>query len=424
MAFEHLGATEYRALDNEAFEARKKELQDLLLDPEAEVDMKEVRSEMEIVRDEAERRAAADELRRSMERRALSGGMRVTERADFGGKSGGAQVLEAPEDPHDTPEYRDAFIDYVRTGRPSGVLLRMAGAEDSGNGMLTSDAKIAIPTTLSNTAIERLDEHDDIYALVSKTSFQGGYEIPIDEFDFLTHWVGEEEVSDWQKAGRKDKIVFSYHEFESRFQQSFLSSIVTMDNFQSKLMPKMEKSISRTLSQAIIRGTGSGQPLGILNDPRVEHVVEMTEADFRNWKAWHSIFDADIDPEYDDGSLLMSKGSWNKYIDTMSDKNDAPVNVTYDPVTGKRSQVLVGKQTRLVKPVTLPDFDKAAPGDVVGVYGTMNDYAINWQPGGSIAITRYPDWDKRKNKMVGYGVCDGRVVDPYGFILIKKKASA
>lgn len=424
MAFEHLGATEYRALDHDAFEARKKELQDLLLDPEAEVDMKEVRSEMELIREESERREAAAELHRSMERSALSGRMTVTERAVFGGCAGGDQTPAAPEDPCDTAEYRSAFIDYMNTGRPSGVLLRMAGAEDAGGGMLTTDAKIAIPTTLSNTVIEKLDEHDDIYALVSKTSFQGGYEIPIDEFDFLTHWVAEEEVSEWQKAGRKDKITFSYHEFESRFQQSFLAAMVTMDNFQSKLMPKMEKSISRTLSQAIVRGTGTGQPLGILNDPRVEHVIEMTEADFRSWKAWHSIFDADIDPEYDDGSLIMSKGSWNKYIDTMSDKNDAPVNVSYDPVTGKRSQVLVGKQTRLVKPVTLPDFDKAAPGDVVGIYGTMNDYAINWQPGGNISITRYPDWDKRKHKMVGYGVCDGRVVDPYGFILIKKKASA
>ena len=165
-------------------------------------------------------------------------------------------------------------------------------------------------------------------------------------------------------------------------------------------------------------------PLGIFNDERVTNVIEMTAEQFADWQSWHSVFDAEIDPDYDDGSLIMAKSTWNKYIDTMADDNKAPVNYTYNPVSGKREQHLVGKETRLVKATTLPDFDTADAGDVVAVYGDLSNYVFNWQPNGHISIMRYPDYDKRKNKMLAYGVCDGRVADPYGFYLIKKKASA
>lgn len=414
MEFELLSAAQYRAMDTDALNKRRDAIAAEFENVESKIKTEDLLAESKRCQDEYERRNAAAQIR-SANIAAIAGGAgRVIERSANHTPNGAAQASVAQEDPHDTAEYRSAFVDLVNRGietRTDAITL-------------TTDAPVAIPTTLSNDIIEKLDFYGDIYPLVTKTSFQGGYEIPIDSFDFTAAWVGEQQISDWQKAERNQKITFNYHEFESRVMWSFLSGIVTFDNFTGKFQPKMSKAITKLLEQGIFTGTGTGQMLGILNDPRVVHTVEMTEADFKNWKAWHSILDADIDPEYDDGNIFMSKGSWNKYIDTMSDNNNAPVNYAYDPVTGKRSQILIGKQTNLVKPNFLPDFDKAEAGDVVGVYGDMRNYVINWQPGGGITIMRYPDYDKRQNKLFGYGVCDGKVADPYGFILIKKKASA
>lgn len=412
---------QYRAMDSGALESRKAEILALADDPNCDVDDSVIESEARMCEAEITRRNKMASLRSANMASALSGGGSVMARADNTVQRRRERVDEA-----DTDEYREAFMEYLRTGSREGLMTR------DRNGMLTrtpqhtttSDIPVAIPTTLSTSIIEELDQYGDIYAMVSKTSFQGGYEIPIDSFDFTTSWVTEDQVTDTQKAARSQKISFSYYEFESRVQWSWLSDIVSFANFTSKFQPKMSKSIVKLLEQGIIRGTGSGQMKGIVGDTRITNVVEMTEAQFKDWKNWHSMVDAVIKPEYDDGSIIMAKSTWNKYIDTMADDVNAPVNYLYDPVSGKRTNTLIGKDVHLVKNVILPDFDTASAGDVVAIYGDLSNYAVNWQPGGGISILRYPDYDHRRHNLLGYGVCDGKVVDPYGFVLIKKKASA
>lgn len=409
MDFERMTAEQYRALDLESLEARRDEILAALDGDDVETDVLD--AERVLCTAEFERRNKKAEMRSLTMKQVASGAGRVIERST-------EEDSREPIDAHDTEEYERAFTEYMRTGDRS--MLMRAGDEAT----LTTDVPVAIPTTFSNNVIQELDKYDDIVALVNQTSFQGGVEIPVYDFDFTTQWVTEEQITDTQKFEADGKIQFSYHEFESRIQWSWLADITTYANLKAMLQPKLSESIAKFLAQGIFRGTGSGQMKGILGDDRITNVVEMTAQEFGNWQKWHSIVDAAIKPEYSDGMLYMAKTSWNKYIDTMADDNRAPVNYAYDPVTGKRAQHLVGYNTKLVKPAILPDFDSAAAGDVVAVYGDLKNYTINWQPGGRISIMRYPDYDKRKNKMLAYGVCDGKVVNPYGFMLIKKKASS
>ena len=44
----------------------------------------------------------------------------------------------------------------------------------------------------------------------------------------------------------------------------------------------------------IVLGSGDGQMMGILNDPRVTNVVEMTAAELNDWKAWRKKFFAKL----------------------------------------------------------------------------------------------------------------------------------
>lgn len=411
--FMQMDEAHYRALDAAGLEARRQEIIGLLDDPACTVESSVLDSEARMCEAEFERRNKHANLRNARMAQVLD---TPSVKETYNRTATVADEIE-DVDPRNNKEYRKAFLEYMRTGRPSDILQRTPAHTT------TSDAPVAIPTTLSNQIIEQLDQYGDIYAKVSKVSFQGGYEIPIDSFDFTTSWVTEDQVTDTQKAERKNKLQFSYYEFESRVQWSWLSDIVTFDNFTNKFQPKISKSIVKLLEQGIIRGTGSGQMTGIVGDTRITNVVEMTEAQFKDWKSWHSVFDAAVLPEYDNGSIMMAKTTWNKYIDTMADDVNAPVNYAYNPVSGKRTQMLVGYPVDLVKGIILPDWDDAEVGDVVAIYGDLSNYAINWQPGGGISVIRYPDYDHRRHNLLGYGVCDGKVVDPYGFVLIKKKAS-
>lgn len=107
----------------------------------------------------------------------------------------------------------------------------------------------------------------------------------------------------------------------------------------------------------------------------------------------------------------------------MADDQKAPVSIGYNPVTGEEVKRLVGKSVTGVETDILPDFDTAAAGDVVAIFGDFNNYVINTQPGMPMTTKRWIDDDKNQEKIKALMACDGRVLDPYGFILIKKKAS-
>ena len=417
MPFELFSAEKYRALGGDAFEARRALVVSELENPESTVSTEELRKEVELIKEERARRDAAVELR-NQTAAAVKAGSGAVVASSTPAQSRSAHVPavhEHVQDVHDTAEYRDAFMNLVTRGIETRA----------DNYVLTTDAPVAIPTTLSNQIIEKLDTYGEIYPLVSKTNLQGAVEYPLADFDFEAKWVGEEEATEKQKAELKNKISFSYHEFEARVGISFLATATTFDSFQSKFVPKMSKAIVKLLEEGIIKGTGTGQMLGIVNDPRITNIVEMTAEQFEDWQEWHATVDAAILPEYDNGGFLMPKTTWNKHIDTMADSSKAPIaQFTYDPVSGKRVNHIIGKDAKLLASNLLPDFDKASAGDVVAIYGDLSNYNVNWQPGGAINILRYPDYDKRKNNILGYGICDGKVLDPYGLMLIKKKASA
>ena len=120
----------------------------------------------------------------------------------------------------------------------------------------------------------------------------------------------------------------------------------------------------------------------------------------------------------------MAQSTWDTYIATMADNNNAPVSVGYNPVTGDEIKRIIGRGVSCVESDILPDFDAASAGDVVAIFGNWNDYAVNVQPGMPLTTKRWIDDDNNLEKTKCLVALDGKVLDPYGFVLLKKKASA
>ena len=80
-----------------------------------------------------------------------------------------------------------------------------------------------------------------------------------------------------------------------------------------------------------------------------------------------------------------------------------------------------GREISLVEPDILPDFDSAEAGDVIGIFWQPEEYAINTNM--AFGMRRWFDEDRNEwvNKMLT--IVDGKVLNPMGFWLIKKKAS-
>ena len=319
-------------------------------------------------------------------------------------------------------EYRQAFMAYVQKGTPIPAELR------NGEAISTADTGAAIPITVMNEVINTIRKrYGNLYAKVRKLSVPGGVEIPIGALQASFKWINESTVSPRQKTDKLGKISFQYNTAEIRIAQTFLSQLLTLSAFEAELTKIIAIAYVEAMDKAIVAGSGDGAPLGILNDARVTNVVEMKAADMSDWKAWRKNFFAKLPLGYRAGEFIFPMSTVESYLETMSDDNNNPI---FRQATGLEvgdgdvefpAGRFFGREIALVEEDILPDFDTASPGDVIGIYWQPEEYAINENFG--FAMRRYYDEDTNEWVDKALTVVDGKVLNPTGYYLIKKKAN-
>lgn len=332
------------------------------------------------------------------------------------------------EDVFATMEYRQAFMAYAQRGTeiPANLVKR------DGMPANTTTLGATIPTTVLNEFINEIHKvYGNLYAKVRKLNIPGAVKVPIAELQAQFKWVTEDTVSPRQDGGKINEYVeFSYNMAEIRVSQSLLSSIVSLDLFEREIVRIMMIAYMQAMDTGIVKGTGKGQMLGILNDPRViatGNVIEMTAADINNWTSWRKKFFAKLPLGYRDGEFIFPLATVDSYLETMADANNNPV---FRQATGLEvndgdsvnpNGRFFGRDISLVEPDIIPDFDSAAAGDVIGIYWQPNEYAINTNM--QFGMRRWFDEDRNEwvNKMLT--IVDGKVLNPMGFWLIKKKGN-
>ena len=326
-------------------------------------------------------------------------------------------------------EYRQEFKNYVQRGEITPLIKQGMTELQSRSGVAANTETLGaiIPVTLVNEFINEIKKvYGQLYTKVRKMNIQGGVRFPIGELSATFHWISKSTVSPKQDGGNTDDIVFEYNIGEIRVAQSLLSSIVALDLFEREVVNIMLKAYLQAMDIGIVKGTGKGQMLGIVNDPRVTNVVEMTAADFNNWVQWRKKFFAKLPLGYRAGEFIFPLSTVETYLETMADANNNPV---FRQATGLEVRdgdaanpngTFFGRAISLVEPDVIADFDTAGVGDVVGIFWQPEEYAINTNM--EMGMKRY--FDERTNKWVNklLTVVDGKVLNPKGFYLIKKKA--
>ena len=319
-------------------------------------------------------------------------------------------------DPHSTLEYRKAFMKYVQTGE-----IR------AGEVITTGDTGAAIPLTVMNEVINTVRKrYGNLYSKVRKTNVPGGVEYPIGSLKATFKWINESTVSPRQKVDPLAKISFNYHTAEIRVAQTFLSNLLTIDAFEAALAEVIAVAYMEAMDYGIVNGSGNGTMLGITKDARVTNYVEMTAADMNDWQKWRKKFFAKLPLGYRNGEFIFPLSTVESYLETMADANGNPV---FRQATGLEvndgdamnpNGRFFGREISLVEPEILPDFDTAAPGDIIGIFWQPYEYVINENFG--FTMRRF--FDEETNEWVDKAlvVVDGKVLNPEGYWLIKKKA--
>lgn len=316
----------------------------------------------------------------------------------------------------DSVEYRQAFMKYVQTGEWS----YQKRADET---LITSDVGKIIPNTIMNEFIKDLKVYGNLYNRVRKLNVKGGVEFPIEELVPTVSWITETTVSDTQAVPNiKTSVSFGYHIVEARLAQSLLSQVVSLPYLETEMARLLAEAFVKEFDRIIVSGSGSGQPLGILNDTRVKatNKISLSAADMADWTKWRTKFFAKIPLAYrGEGVMIMTAATWETYIMTLKDANDRPLyQETYDPSNGNLTCRFAGREVILVEPDILKDYDTATTGEAWAIYLKPTDYAINTNM--QIAFKRW--FDDEKNKYFNKGLCimDGKLLDVNSVYIFNK----
>ena len=328
-------------------------------------------------------------------------------------------TTQREENPLESMEYRNAFKAYVQKGTPIPAQFRAGEAIDTG------DTGAAIPLTIMNDVINTVRKrYGNLYSKVRKMSVPGGVEIPIGSLEASFKWIGEDTVSPRQNLSALGKVSFGYHTAEIRIAQTFLSQLLTLSSFETRVAEVIARAYLKAMDYGIVNGTGSGQMLGILNDARVTKTVTMTAAQFGDWAQWRKRFFSQLPLGYRDGEFIFPLSTVECYLETMADSNNNPI---FRQATGLEvndgdainpNGRFFGREISLVEPDIIADFDTANSSDVVGIYWQPYEYGINENFG--FTMRRY--FDEESNEWVDKAltVVDGKVINPTGYVKILK----
>ena len=305
-----------------------------------------------------------------------------------------AQVVGAFVAPQQQPQedkevkYRNAFMEFVLRGTPIPAELR-ADANT-----LTGDAGSAIPTHLVNQIVEKFDNVGMILPLISKTSYAAGVEIPTSTVKPVATWVSEGAGSDRQKKST-GKVTFSYFKLRCEISMSMEVGTMALSAFEAKFVENVAKAMVYAIENAVINGTGSGQPKGILTETAPDGQAVTGALTFAKLAEAEGALPA----EYETGAKwCMNKKTFAALQGMVDDVGHPIARVNYG--IGKALERMILGREVIVSPYVADNkmfmFD-------------FSDYVLNTIY--DMGISKKQDWDTEDLLTKAVMSVDGKVVD-------------
>lgn len=312
----------------------------------------------------------------------------------------------------DSEEYRSAFQGYVMKGTPIPEEYR-----DNAN-TTTTDVPVVLPPVIVNQIITKLEEAGKLYSLVNKTSYAAGVQIPKASFNITASFVGEGQTSDRQKATVSDKISFTYFKLRCEVSMSMEVGTMALAVFEQKFVEQVTKAMLKKLDEVILKGTGSGQPKGILTEtPEDGQAISVAAAGKLSYALLCEAEGA-LPEEYEANAVwCMSKSTFMKFIGMVDDNGQPIARVNYG-IGGKPERYLLGRE--VVTTSNMPKYTDTVTNDTIFAFiFDFSDYTLNTIY--DLGVQRKQDWETEDLLTKAVMSVDGKVVQPYSLVTLTKK---
>lgn len=312
-------------------------------------------------------------------------------------------------------EYRKAFMNLVLRGQKSEVLeTREAGTTATG------DIGTVIPQTIINRIIEKMTASGMIYSRIFRSNIRGGVSIPTSNIKPVATWQDEGTVASKQKK-TTGNISFTYNKLQCRVAVTLEADTAALDIFESTIVNNVYEAMIIAIEKAVVAGTGTKQPLGIVKDPKVTNSISVVEADLKKYDKWTEIISKLPLSAEGKVALVMTKTDWDKNILGMVDTTGQPIARVNYGLDGRPQRRLLGYEVIVVEDY-LPTFTGAAEDGVFAFFADLQDYVLNSNL--QFLYKKYFDEDTDEWVHKTTLIADGKLADAQNVLLIKKAPQA
>ena len=280
---------------------RKEEIRNLL-QGESEINVEEIRTELEALNKEEAELRSKHELATSININKVE-----------------TKTIEKPEErksmekKDNNVEYRSAFKQYVATGERNEELRAVSATAD-----------VAIPATVVNQIITKLRNNGQILPLINQTHFASGSQVPVSSVMPVATFVAEGATSDKQKNGYAF-VTFAGYKLRCAVAVTLEVDTMALADFERVIAENIANAMTEALEKAIVNGAGNTEPQGILKATPAA-TVEIAAFDF------DTIINAEagVPAQYEQGSYyVMSKATFLS-LKSVKDANKRPILDTND----------------------------------------------------------------------------------------------
>ena len=302
----------------------------------------------------------------------------------------------------DSVEYRTAFMEYVLRNKPIPAELR----QDANT--LTSDVASVIPTVIVNRIVESVTACGMILPLVTRTAYAAGVVVPTSAVKPVATWVNEGASSDKQKK-TTGNVTFSHFKLRCEISMSAEVGAMALDVFETTFVKNVSDAMVVALEKAVLAGTGTGQPTGILNGTLTSYEVTSVKVGAVSY-ADLCACEAKLPAEYEaSAKWFMTKAQFMVFV-AMTDTDGQPIARVDHGINGKPERTLLGRE------VVIHPYATEMGSYVAGLYD-FKDYVLNTVY--DLGIQKKQDWDTEDLLTKAVMSVDGKPVSRDSLVVLK-----
>lgn len=317
------------------------------------------------------------------------------------------KVEERKIDQFDTPEYRKAWVDSIRSNNDAEL-----------RAMTTSMDNVPIPTLMQGYVETAWEKFGKFSRIVNKSYNKGYMAIPLETAADPAVWHDEN-----GNAPAEETITLGQVLLRPKMIKKWISitdelAAMAPEEFMRYLADELVYRVVLLLDHAIINGQADASGNGVVGIVGNTNTVQVTSA--LTFNAVNTAV-AELDT-FDNLVVAMNQKTFFNNFMGLEDLQDRPIYQIATDNTGKPQYFINGIRVEFT--TALPAYDSATAGQAWAVVGNFRGYRLNLPEGESVKMLYDPYTLAREDKaiMVGRLYVAGNVVRLKHFAQLNKAA--